>query len=221
MRRGAVLALAVLAAACGGSPAPPPEAATLVAGAVTAMQAVTSAHFEMTHQGAPVIVQGLAFDSAVGRYAAPDAAEAVLSMQAGDLTVQLGTVSVGARTWITNPLTGRWEGLRAGTGFNPAVLFDADLGWVALLRDLDGVTLVAAGGPTHRLSGRVPAARVEAITAGLAAGQAVPIDIWLDAATGHIVRLEFSTVSDTGRSDWVIVMSDFGAPVTIEAPEGG
>jgi hypothetical protein len=101
------------------------------------------------------------------------------------------------------------------------VLFDADLGWVALLRDLDGVTLVAAGGPTHRLSGRVPAARVEAITAGLAAGQAVPIDIWLDAATGHIVRLEFSTVSDTGRSDWVIVMSDFGAPVTIEAPEGG
>ena len=219
MRRSLVLALALLAASCGGSPGtPPPDPADLIDGAVVAMQGVASAHFEMTRAGAPITVEGLVFDSAVGRYAAPAAAEAVLRMHAGEIAVELGTVSIGDQTWLTDPLTGRWHELRAGSGFNPAVLFDPDLGWVALLTDLGEVTLVSAGGDTHHLFGRLPAARVEAITAGLAPGQSIGLDLWLDAATSHIVRLEFSTVGDQGQSDWVIVMSDFGAPVQIDPP---
>ena len=219
MRRTLVLALALLAASCGGSPDSAGLAPSdLITGAVAAMQGVQSAHFEMTRAGAPVTVGGLAFDSAVGRYGAPEAAEAVLRVHAGEIAVEVGTVSIGDQTWLTDPLTGRWHELRAGSGFNPAVLFDPDFGWVALLSDLTEVTLVEAGGNTHHLSGLVPAERIEAITVGLAAGQSVSLDLWLDAATLHIVRLEFSTVGDEGRSDWVIVMSDFGAPVQIEPP---
>jgi hypothetical protein len=222
MRRGLVLALALLATSCGGSPGPAaPDAAGLIDDAVAAMQAVASAHFEMTRDGAPITVEGLVFDSAVGRYAAPAAAEAVLRMHAGEIAIELGTVSIGDQTWLTDPLTGRWHELRVGSGFNPAVLFDPDLGWVALLTDLAEVTVVSAGGDTHRLSGRLPAARVEAITAGLAPGQSITLDLWLDAATRHIVRLEFSTIGDQGQSDWVIVMSDFGAPVEIDPPVDG
>ena len=113
----------------------------------------------MTRAGAPVTVEGLVFDSAVGRYGAPAAAEAVLRVHAGEIAVELGTVSIGDQTWLTDPLTGRWHELRAGSGFNPAVLFDPDFGWVALLTDLTEVTLVEAGGDTHHLSGLVPAAR--------------------------------------------------------------
>ncbi|MFH1330284.1 MAG: LppX_LprAFG lipoprotein [Actinomycetota bacterium] len=222
MRRCLVLAVALLAASCGGSPAPValnPDA--LISGAVAAMQSVASARFEMTRAGAPVTVEGLVFDGAVGRYAAPAAAEAVLRMHAGDLAVELGTISMGEQTWLTNPLTGRWEELRPGAGFNPAVLFDPADGWVALLTDLAGVTLVAADGDTHRLAGSVPAARVKALTAGLAAGQAVPMTLWLDAETLHIVRLEFSTVAADGQSEWVIVMSRFDEPVQIYSPAAG
>ena len=222
MRRCLVLALALLAASCGGSPAPVAlDPGALVSGAVAAMQGVASAHFEMTRAGAPVTVEGLVFDGAVGRYAAPASAEAVLRMHAGDLAVELGTVSVGERTWLTDPLTGRWHELRQGTGFNPAVLFDPADGWVALLTDLAGVTVVSAGGDSHRLAASVPAPRVEALTAGLAAGQGVPMTLWLDAATLHIVRLEFSTISAEGQSDWVIVMSRFDEPVQIDPPAAG
>ena len=186
------------------------------------MEAVSSAHFEMTRAGAPITVEGLVFDRAVGRYAAPAAAEAVLSMHAGDVAVELGTISMDEHTWITDPITGRWHELRLGSGFNPAVLFDPAVG---------------LGGPAHRPPGRdrgrpgaatpttspatIPAARVEAITAGLAAAQEVALDMWLDASTLHIVRLEFSTDGADGRSDWVIVMSDFGAPVQIDPPAAG
>ncbi len=219
MRRSLVLTLALLAASCGGSPQSAGlDAAGLIAGAVSAMQGVESAHFEMTRAGAPVTVEGLVFDSAVGRYAAPEAAEAVLRVHVGGIAVELGTVSIGDQTWLTDPLTGRWHELRPGAGFNPAILFDPEFGWVALLSDLTEVTVVEAGGETHHLSGLVPAARIEAITVGLAPGQSVSLDLWLDAATLHIVRLEFSTIGDEGRSDWVITMSDFGAPVQIDPP---
>jgi len=221
MRRRLVLIVAVLAAAC-TRPAPGVlDAADLIAGGVSAMQDVATARFEMTRSGAPVAVQGLVFDSARGRYAAPASADAILRMRAGDLAVELGTVSVAQRTWLTNPLTGRWEELRPGTGFNPAVLFDSDDGWVALLHDLGELEVVTPGGATHHLAGRVPAARVEILTAGLVPGQAVRIDLWLDAAAGHIRRLGFSTMGDAGRSDWVIVLSDFDAPVQIQPPAEG
>lgn len=219
VRRLPAIVLALLAASCGGSSSPPPaDAAELISGAVSAMEAVASAHFEMTREGAPITVEGLVFDRAVGRYAAPAAAEAVLSMHAADVAVELGTISMNDHTWITDPITGRWHELRLGTGFNPAVLFDPAVGWVALLTDLQDVTVEAQGGDTHHLSAIIPAARVGSITAGLAAAQEVPLDMWLDAASLHLVRLEFSTVGDDGRSDWVIVMSDFGAPVEIDPP---
>lgn len=222
VRRLPALALALLAAACGDAPSvPAADPAALVAGAVSAMEAVSSAHFEMTRAGAPITVERLVFDRAVGRYAAPAAAEAVLSMHAGEVAVQIGTISMGEHTWITDPITGRWHELRLGSGFNPAVLFDPAVGWVALLNDLRELEVAAEGGDTHHLSATIPAARVEAITVGLAAAQEVALDMWLDASTLNIVRLEFSTDGADGRSDWVIVMSDFGAPVQIDPPALG
>ena len=93
---------------------------------------------------------------------------------------------------------------------------------MALLTDLAGATVVSAGRrATHHLAGSLPAARVEALTAGLAAAQGVPLDLWLDAATLHIVRLEFSTGAAEGQSDWVIVMSRFDEPVQIDPPAAG
>ena len=219
MRRCLLLAVALLAASCGKTPAP--EAADpseLITGAIAAMQAVQSARFEMTRAGAIVTVEGLSFDAAVGRYGAPAAAEAVLRVHAGDVAVQLGTISFGDRTWLTDPLTGRWHELRPGSGFNPAALFDPVDGWTALLTDLQEVALVSAGGDSHHLRGVVPEARLEALTAGLAPGQSVPLDLWLGVPDLRITRLEFSTVGDQGRSDWVIVMWDFDLPVQIDPP---
>ena len=145
----------------------------------------------------------------------------MLRVHAGEIAVELGTVSIGDQTWLTDPLTGRWHELRAGSGFNPAVLFDPDLGWVALLTDLDR-SHPGRGGRRHPPPLR-PGPRRNGwrrITAGLAAGQSVVLDLWLDAATFRIVRLEFSTIGDEGQSDWVIVMSDFDAPVADRSSGG-
>jgi hypothetical protein len=184
------------------------------------MGSVSTAQFEMTRSAAPVTLGGLVFESARGRYAAPGAAEAVLTLQAGDISVEMGTVSIGERTWLTNPITGRWEELPPGDGFNPALLFDTTEGWVAVLQDLEDVSWVANENRGNHLVGTVPATRVEVLTAGLASGQSLGLDLWLDPGTGHIVRLEFTTVGEMGDTDWVISMSGFGDPVQIDPPTG-
>lgn len=222
MRRLLSLVLVLLTAACGREAAEAPaDLSYLLERAQAAMAAVDTASFEMTRAGAPVTIEGLEFSSAVGRFAAPDSAEAVLSMRAGDITVQMGTISVGERTWLTNPLTGRWEELTPGTGFNPAVLFDAYGGWVAMLADLRDPSFVGREGGAHHLRGALPPARVELLTAGFAADQSVVVDLWLDEDSGRIRRLEMSTAGEAGVSDWTITLSDYGEPVDIEPPATG
>jgi len=219
MRRRLLPAAALVLAACSGGPeGAAPDPVALLGQARATMAAVETASFEMTRGGAPVTIEGFEFASAVGRYEAPASAEAVLQVRAGDITVQLGTISIDERTWLTNPLTGRWEELTPGSGFNPAVLFDPQAGWVALLGDLTGVSFGASEGSAHHLAATVPPARVEVLTAGFATAQSVPIDLWLDESTGHIRRLQLSTTGDAGVTDWTITLSGYDEPVDIEPP---
>jgi hypothetical protein len=217
-----LLVLAIVVTACGGGEADAPAAdpAELVAGAAAAMDGVTSARFEMRRDGEPVTIQGMTFDAAVGEYAAPDAARALLDLRAGDLVLQMGTISIGERTWLTNPLTGDWEELDAG--FNPARIFDPDLGWRPLLtEDLSDLSSLGSRDGLEIVAGTVAADRVAVLTAGLVEDQAVPIEISLDPGSSRIRRVEFTTRGESGETLWVIELSDYDEPVTIEPPSAG
>ena len=223
LRRSAIV-FAVLVSACGGSggsdePLPPPEA--LIASSAEAMGSVETASFKMERGGAPILISGLRFDSAEGIYVAPDSSRAVLEVKAGDLSVALATISIAERTWLTNPLTGEWEELTPGTGFNPSIVFDNSLGWVPLLtEDLSDPVVDSRRDGAYLMTGTVAAQRVDVLTAGLAGGADVPITLQLDVETGHILRAEFTTEGEEGASDWLIVLDDFDVPATVEPPPG-
>lgn len=182
------------------------------------MSAVEFAGFEMVTSRAPVVIQGLEFVSAEGDYAAPDSSRGILTMKASGLTVELATVSIGDRTWLTNPLTGAWEELPSGTGFNPAIVFGPE-GWVPLLTsDLSEAVISGVEDGEYVVTGTVASPRVEVLTAGVASDQNVDIVLHLDTTTRHITHAEFSTVDEAGTTDWVIDLFDFGEEVDIEAP---
>jgi hypothetical protein len=222
--------LVLFTASCGGSGGvprvpEPPAVGLLVQESADAMAALETARFEMGRSGAAVLVSGIVFDSALGVYEAPDAAKAVLAGQAGDLTVELGTISMGRRTWLTNPLTGAWEELEPGTGFNPAVIFDPEVGWRAILLSLlepsyEGAATLDGQG-VWLVSGTIPPERIATLTVGLVAPQSVEVDLFVDPATRLLLRVEFATEGDDGISDWVITLSEFDEPVTIEPPASG
>ncbi len=223
-----LLAAALVSTSCGGGSGPPTgdiDVDELIEQAASAMGALESARFTMERGGAPVEIAGLEFASAEGQYAAPDAARALLTVRIDDLTVELGTIAIGEQVWLTNPLTGAWEEIEPGTGFNIAVIFDPALGWVPLLtEDLADVEYLGRRdtpeGPREAIAGVISATRVEFLTAGLVAAQSVDAEIWIDPVAGHITRVEFETDLDGAVSRWVIEMREFDAPVAITPPAG-
>jgi lipoprotein LprG len=224
-----LLAVLLVAAACGDGAPPAPDGPfdldALIDEAAVAMGGLQSARFTMERSGAPVEVAGLEFDSAEGQYAAPASARAILRVQAAGLAVEVGTIAIEDRVWLTNPLTGGWEEIPTGSGFNIALIFDPRVGWVPLLtEDLSNVVYQGVGdagdGDRHVIHGSIAASRVEFLTAGLVEAQSVDADIWIHPATGHITRVEFETTLEGAVSRWVIELSEFDRPVAIEAPDG-
>lgn len=217
-----LVVLAVAAAACGGGATGSDVDVDAVIGrAADTMAAITSARFTMERGGDPVEIGGLEFVSAEGVYLAPAGAKAILQVKAADLSVEMGTIAVGDRVWLTNPLTGGWEAIPEGSGFNIATVFDPEVGWVPLLtEDLSAVEYRGTEQGAHVIHGVIAAGRVAFLTAGLVEAQAVEADIRIDVETGHITGVDFATTLDGATSTWSIRMSGFDDPVEVEPPAG-
>jgi hypothetical protein len=181
------------------------------------MTTVDTAEFEMSVEGAPIVISGLQLRRAAGVYVAPDSARATLTMRLGDVTSELVTISIAERTWLTEPLTGRWNELTPGTGFNPAVVF-GDTGWAPLL----AVDLVGATVGHHRdgylVEGTAPAVRVATLTSGLVRDQDVAISLIVDRDTAHLLEARFTTTGEGGDTEWRIRLGPYDEPATVDAP---
>lgn len=221
-----ILCLAVIA--CGGesrSNAIDPDIDSVLTASSKAMTDVQSAAFTIEKTGAPVFIdtEGLIdFQSADGRYAAPSRADALLRVRALGLNTQVGAVAIDGQVWFTNPITGTWEAAPESFTFDPTILFDRDVGWSSLLADgledpelfstepdVDGLYLVRA---------TVGAERVGVLTGGLV-DEASFVDLLIDADTGEIAAVTFEVGTGEDRTEWTLTIRDYGASVTITAPD--
>lgn len=215
--------------ACGGGesgPTIPPDLDTLLTAAAETMGSVDTVNFSIERGGAPIYIDpldALEFVSADGRFAAPNAADALLVLAVGDIRAQVGAVAIDGETWLTNPITGDWEPAPEGYSFDPAALFDPNLGWRPLLADdLTDATLIGIEDRDDRelyhVRALAPEERISLVTAGLV-GQDVTLDLWLDPATGAVVEAEFVTTYRGEESNWRLGFADYGADIDIQIPD--
>jgi lipoprotein LprG len=222
---------ALVAVACSSTDATttttPPTAIEVLETAATTMGTVDTVQFSIERGGEPVYIdtQGfLEFVSATGRYAAPGAADALVTVSALGLSTEVGAVVIEGDTWLTNPITGTWEPTPPGYTFDPATLFDPEVGFRALLRD--GIpTVVDIGDEVleeenlRHLQFTASGAQVEVVTAGLVRGEDVTIDVWIESASGELRRATFSTAIGQALTDWDLTLFDYGAAITITPPD--
>jgi len=194
----------------------------VLAEAAVTMQATETLRYDIELSGAPITLLGFGLRGARGQYAAPDSSQAVLNVVVSGITVELATIAVGDRSWVAIPFVGGWDEYTGSRAFNPAIIFDPQLGWLPLLtEDISEARLSeSADGDSYVVNGTAAGSRVEVLTAGLVESQPVALELHIERTTGLVTRVDFTTVSETGETRWLLELSDFGEPVSISPPEG-
>jgi lipoprotein LprG len=233
---GLLLTLALLAACSSSDDDSESEAGPAVEGvdssdpteilqaSAAAMAQVESVTFTIERTGAEVFIddgENLAFVSADGRFGAPSSADALVTVDASSLTVQVGAVAIDGTIWLTDPVTGAWDEAPDDLTFDPATLFDPEIGWRALLDGgLTDVELVSSGGDIAVISGVAEAERVDVLTGGIV-DDAAPVEIAIDTTTGLISSVEFDVETGDGIASWRVELQNYGAQVDVTAPPLG
>ncbi|NND01727.1 MAG: LppX_LprAFG lipoprotein [Acidimicrobiia bacterium] len=224
-------AILLVATACGDSE---PDVAeldadvdTLLETAAAAMGAVDTVRFEIDRGGVPIYIDPtdtLEFKDAVGRFVAPQAADAVVKVAVNGINVQIGAIAIDGSVWLSNPITGAWEPAPSSYAFDPTSLFSPDIGWRPLLEgELREARLLGRvdfnGEPRFHIDGIAPQERIETITANLVRDQDVHVDIWLDTVTGHVLEVIFDAETAAGVSNWSLTFFDYGDDIEIVPPD--
>lgn len=230
MRRFALVLIAVALAspACSGSedePALPADVDSILTASAEAMGEVDTVLFTIARTGAPVYIdeeETLEFLDADGRFEGPSSADAVVNVTASGFNTRVGAVAIDGEIWLKFPV-GDWQPAPASFTFDPATLFDPDLGLRPLLATgLTGTELLGEedfeGEPTYRLTAEADADRVEIITAGMVSNQNVPVELWIHRNTAVVVAIDFDAESATGTSMWDLRFRDYGSDVEIQPP---
>ena len=225
-----VAAMVITACSSEATPDPPatlpPDQTVVLDAAALLMGQVDTVTFSIERSGAPVFIdpqEFLTFNKAVGRFAAPTSADALVTVEVAGFNTEIGAIAFEGTTWISDPLTGNFALAPGGYAFDPATLFDPDIGWRPLLAgglsQIEWVGLdPGASEDRYVLRGLADPERLEVITAGLVRDQEVVLEIRFDTETGAVREVEFSTVYDGDTSTWILAFHGYGEPIEVSPP---
>lgn len=210
-------------------PLPPQE---IIAQSAGRMKVLDGFYFVIDRTGSPVFLdpdETISFRRAEGFYAAPDRARANVRIIGPGLVTEVGVVSIGQTQWETNVLSGDWRELPPDWGFNPAVLFDPEIGIQAILvADLNNLALHESekleDGPEQNLyvvEGTLSGNRIYEMSYGLIGPDDMTVRLWVMPETFELVR---AMITDPNRSGgeatiWRVEFSQFGKIVDIVPPQ--
>lgn len=213
---------AVLLSACGeDEPAVSPS--TLLERAAVRIEEAHSFRFLLEFEGGSAeILRGLQMRRAEGAFAGLDSLEAQVLVAAGPIDARVDIRVVDGESWMTNPLSQRWE----RTPLSVASLFDLSTGVTALMRSAQNPRHAGAdaidGVPVRRIEGDLPSERFTLLP--VPPGQTLQASAWIGTQDDLVRRLEvrghgapFANTSTT-EGKVRITLSRFDEPVVIEAP---
>jgi lipoprotein LprG len=223
-----ILSLGLLLMACGPDiPQIPP--AEVITRAGEAMLQAPSFHFKIDIGGKPVVLNQLtqlSLRSAEGDFARPDKMGIHLKALLAVAAAELDMIALGNEQYLTNVLTRQWEVLPPEFGFNPAIMFDPQVGLEQLLKSgLDNPHWIGVetldGKSVFHLQGSLSGERLQGMSGGLISTGPVDVDLWIESDT-YLPRkaVIVDKNSDPEKpSTWTMTFSSYGKDVNITAPE--
>lgn len=230
----AILILLLTLTACRDPNLPDISAEELVQRAAARMKESDGFQFTIARDGAPAFLdpgETLSFRRATGAYVAPDRALATVRVIGPGLITDVDVISVAEIQWQTNVVTGDWEELPPNWGFNPAVLFDDNIGIQAvLLADLSQVALAEpenlaeSEGPDeliYSVTAVASGANIYQMSGFLIGPEQVDIQLWIRPETFELVRIvlrEPEPEYEELESIWQVDISNYDELIDIQPP---
>ena len=187
------------------------------------MQDLGSFHFHLHHEaGGTELMPQFVIDEAEGDVVSPDQISISFSGSfAARFAIEASLITLGAYSYMTNPLTGQWEAV--ATGVSPLGFFSPTRGIDAIMSQVEQLYLLENGGrqETYRLGGTVAAEALASLLGPTLEGVDVRAELTIDADSLYLLQVRVlgrvipSDAEDIVR---VITLSAFDEPVSIEAP---
>jgi hypothetical protein len=226
-----LMLLATVLVACSDDEPPVLSAEEIVQQTAVHLNQLSGFHFIIERTGAPAFLDPdglIGFRSAEGDYVAPDKARATVRATLPGLVTEVNVISIGAVQWQTNVVTRAWEELPPNWGFNPAVLFDPDVGLPAILQNnLSNLQLVGLeqfednpDNLLYKLTADVAGSAIYEMSGTLIGPDTVTAELWITPETFELTRiLVTEPVPDSDEpSLWQVDFSQFNQVVEIAPP---
>ncbi len=229
-----VLAVALIAAACGGEEAtepaatPTPTPVPITADEVleqtrSVMAALQSFRFRLTHRsGATLLPGGFTINEAEGVVDSPDSLRLSADTVFGGGFIKINAVVIGKNTWMTNPLTRNWNEIAQEASpfavFDPAGLIADIIDQVATNEFTEPGGIVEG---RYRLAGTIPSTAWRSLVGEVDPDLMLEYTMDIDPQSFHLTEvrllgaLKAEEDEDTDRS---IQLSGFDAPAEIVPP---
>lgn len=199
------------------------DPATIIENAVARWDATETAHFVLEIDGATYLddAETIELAGAEGDISRPQSVEALASVAISLVTLDVSLIFIGDDAYMTDFLTGDWGPAPDDFTYNPALLLSQEEGLGPVLEALSNPEVVGReqvnGTDTVHMQGTVEQELIDDMTAGAITGDEIGVDIWFDAETLDVMRINLAE-PDEGTT-WIISLSDHNDPVTIEAPD--
>ena len=185
------------------------------------MESLTSFHFRLRHKsGNTPLLRNLAIDEAEGDVIKPDQLSTDFNGVFGGFAIKSSLVTLGDDSYMTNPLTGQWEGVP--TEISPLGFFNPSEGIAAMLKQVEPTGLRPDRDGVHRVNGRLPAEALSPLLGGTVKGAIVDVELEIDKVEYYLVKVTIAgrvTELEPDGTVRVIELSRFNEPLVIEAPQ--
>lgn len=198
------------------------DAAALLEAAAERMDGVETFHFRLTHQnGTTEIVRGLQMESAEGEVGGPDRLRVEVRARFATTNLRVEIVILPGESFITNPLTGRWE----REEITVSQFFDPAVGVTALMRAVTDAEVTGRervdGVETYRVEATVDSGNLALFAADAAPGTPMRARAWIGVDDPLVHRVEVEGALTPGQAANTVrrlELSAFDEPVEIIAP---
>lgn len=222
-----IILLLVLVLSCGKKEAPASPTLTaqeIINYSIDKMTDINSFHFELSHEGGRTpIAMGLELDEAKGDVKKPDKLETTVLAALKGMLVEVQVITIGDTTYMTNPLTKKWEFVPGE--FSAISIFDPNAGITSILQDMVNPTLVKTEEDSipncYHIMGEIPSESLRSITLSSAEGINLTADIWIDTGSFLINQITIEgQISETEQPGItrILKLFDYNQEIEIVSP---